>query len=101
MFPKKAKDAKFYKGRGCPDCNFTGFKGRIAIFEIMIMNDALRGMVVQSRPSNEIKQQAIQDGTGDAPTRRLEPRTGRHDHDRGSHAGGRKTELAAEQAGME
>ena len=101
MFPRKAKEARFYRGRGCPDCNFTGFKGRIAIFEIMIMNDALRGMVVRSRPSNEIKQQAIQDGLvtlrRDGWSRVLDGMTTIEEVMRVA----RKTELAAEQAEME
>lgn len=62
MFPKRIKNAKFYKGRGCPDCNFTGYKGRIAVFEIMILNEILRAMIVRQRPSNEIKQKAIENG---------------------------------------
>lgn len=61
-FPDRVKDAKFFVGRGCPDCNFTGYKGRIALFEIMIMNDTIRSMVVRQRPANEIKHQAIRDG---------------------------------------
>jgi type II secretory ATPase GspE/PulE/Tfp pilus assembly ATPase PilB-like protein len=100
LFPKKAKDAKFYKGRGCPDCNFTGFKSRIAIFEIMILNDAIRGMVVRQRPSNEIKQQAIKDGLvtlrRDGWSRVLDGMTTIEEVMRVA----RKTEFAAEQAEM-
>lgn len=62
MFPERVKNAEFYKGRGCPDCNFTGYRGRIALFEIMILNDVLRGLIVRQRPSNEIKQTAIENG---------------------------------------
>ncbi len=58
----RLEDANFLKGKGCPDCNFTGYKGRIAIFEIMIMDDLLRGMVVHQKPSNEIKKKAMQHG---------------------------------------
>jgi len=61
-FPKEIKTAKFYKGHGCPDCNFTGFRGRIALFEIMVLNDVLRGMVVHRRPSNEIRNKALEYG---------------------------------------
>jgi len=100
MFPKKAQDAKFFKGRGCPDCNFTGFKGRIAIFEIMILNDTIRGMVVRQRPSNELKQQAIQGGMvtlrRDGWSRVLDGMTTIEEVMRVA----RKTELAAEQAEM-
>jgi type II secretory ATPase GspE/PulE/Tfp pilus assembly ATPase PilB-like protein len=61
-YPDRIKGAKFYKGRGCPDCNFTSYRGRLAIFEIMVLNDAIRGMIVHQRPSNEIKHKAIENG---------------------------------------
>ncbi len=62
LFPERIKTAKFHKGRGCPTCNFTGYKGRIAVFEIMILNDQIRGLIVRQRPSNEIKQAALEHG---------------------------------------
>jgi type II secretory ATPase GspE/PulE/Tfp pilus assembly ATPase PilB-like protein len=62
LFPEKMKDAKFFKGHGCPNCNFTGYKGRIALCEIMILDDALRGLIVHQRPANEIRDQAITTG---------------------------------------
>jgi type II secretory ATPase GspE/PulE/Tfp pilus assembly ATPase PilB-like protein len=62
IFPDRAKGAKYYQGHGCPDCNFTGYKGRIALFEIMVLNDMLRGLIVRERPSGEIKKQAIESG---------------------------------------
>ena len=60
--PGALEGAIFCKGRGCPECNFTGYHGRLAIFEIMVMNDALRSMIVKQRPSNEIRHQAEVDG---------------------------------------
>jgi type II secretory ATPase GspE/PulE/Tfp pilus assembly ATPase PilB-like protein len=62
VFPDEARGAKYYHGRGCPDCNFTGYKGRIALFEIMVLNDVLRGLIVKERPSNEIKKHAMESG---------------------------------------
>ncbi|MBN2301220.1 MAG: type II/IV secretion system protein, partial [Lentisphaerae bacterium] len=62
MFPDRMANAKFHAGHGCPSCNFTGYKGRIALFEIMILDDELRGMIVRQRPSNEIKQTAMSHG---------------------------------------
>ena len=61
-FPDRVKDAKFFKGHGCPNCNFTVYKGRIALCEIMILDDALRGLIVHQRPSNEIRDQAVKAG---------------------------------------
>jgi type II secretory ATPase GspE/PulE/Tfp pilus assembly ATPase PilB-like protein len=60
--PDMAKGAAFFTGHGCPECNFTGFRGRIALFEIMLLNDYLRGMIVHQRPANEIKHKAIENG---------------------------------------
>jgi type II secretory ATPase GspE/PulE/Tfp pilus assembly ATPase PilB-like protein len=61
-FPDKIRNATFYRGHGCPACDFTGYRGRIAIFEIMVLNDKLRSMIVHQRPSNELCHQAIRDG---------------------------------------
>jgi type IV pilus assembly protein PilB len=60
--PGALEGAVFCKGRGCPECSFTGYRGRLAIFEVMVLNDALRSMIVKQRPSNEIRQQAEADG---------------------------------------
>ncbi|MCX7592111.1 MAG: GspE/PulE family protein [Kiritimatiellae bacterium] len=62
FYPTGVAGARFYKGKGCPDCNFTGYRGRIGLFEIMVLNDILRGMIVRRRPSNEIKRTAIEHG---------------------------------------
>jgi type II secretion system protein E len=56
------KDATLYKGKGCSECNGTGFKGRIAIFEIFTMNDTLREMVFESASSAELKKKAVEMG---------------------------------------
>jgi type II secretory ATPase GspE/PulE/Tfp pilus assembly ATPase PilB-like protein len=62
MFPERARGARFFKAHGCPDCNFTGYRGRLALFEVMMMDDALRSLVVHQRPANEIRHAAIQTG---------------------------------------
>lgn len=54
---------KVYKGRGCEVCNHTGFSGRIAILEILMMNEALRKLIFSRASSDEIKAKAIQMGT--------------------------------------
>ena len=61
-FPDRVRDAVFFQGRGCPDCNFTGYHRRMGLFEIMLMNDELRSLVVHRRPANEIKQKALENG---------------------------------------
>ena len=60
--PDRMAGAAFYAGRGCPDCNFTGYRGRTALLEIMLMSDEIRGLVAHQRPSSEIKRAALREG---------------------------------------
>lgn len=53
-----AQNGKFMRGRGCSHCNHTGFRGRVAIFEMMVMNPALREMTFNREPSQNIRRQA-------------------------------------------
>lgn len=61
-YPERSRGAKFYRGRGCPECNFTGYRGRMALFEIMVLDDTIRSLIVHERPSNEIKRAAMENG---------------------------------------
>ena len=54
--------AKFYHGRGCEECRFTVFKGRTGIYEILIMEDKLRPLVIERTSSNTIKAAACANG---------------------------------------
>ena len=48
-----SRGKKFYRGRGCDECNNTGYKGRMGLFELMIMNDDLRDMIMaNARPTS-------------------------------------------------
>ncbi len=53
---------KYYRGRGCEECKFLGYRGRTAIYEIMDMNEELRELTVQRVAASRIKQQALTDG---------------------------------------
>jgi type IV pilus assembly protein PilB len=55
-------DKQFYKGRGCEDCNETGYKGRKGIYETLRLNDTLREMVNQRAPGVVLRQKAIELG---------------------------------------
>ena len=44
--PEQASTKKFYYGKGCEKCNNTGYKGRQGIYELLVMNDTLREMIV-------------------------------------------------------
>ena len=53
---------KFYYGKGCPDCNRSGYKGRQGLFELMTINDQLRALITQKAPTLVLKQKAIESG---------------------------------------
>lgn len=56
------KDVKLYRGKGCEKCNFSGFWGRVAIFEILLVDDEIRGMIMKRVPAGEIKKAALAKG---------------------------------------
>jgi general secretion pathway protein E len=49
---------KSCKGKGCPDCRGTGFKGRKGIGELLVMNDELRELIVARAPARALKEAA-------------------------------------------
>jgi type IV pilus assembly protein PilB len=51
-------NAIFCRGKGCNHCQHTGYRGRIAAFELMIMNSTLREMTFKSEPSQNLRRQA-------------------------------------------
>ena len=53
---------KFYKGAGCDACNNTGYKGRTALFELMILNDKIREMILGGASTDDLRDQAARDG---------------------------------------
>ena len=48
----------FYRGKGCEVCNSTGYKGRVGLFELMIMNDELRDMVMNNASIDALRDTA-------------------------------------------
>ncbi len=57
-----APKVKVYEGKGCSICNNTGYKGRVAIYEVMGMTPQVREIVLKRGSADEIKKQAIRDG---------------------------------------
>lgn len=60
--PEEVEEVKIYKGRGCPVCNNSGYKGRVALMEVMEMSEQLREMVLMGANSVELKKQALEEG---------------------------------------
>ena len=55
------KGKKIFKGKGCPKCNGTGYYGRIAILEALLIDDKIREMVMRKESSDTIKNYAIKE----------------------------------------
>jgi type IV pilus assembly protein PilB len=53
---------EFFQGKGCPSCNGTGFRGRVALYEVMVMSDSMRESVIANATTTELKRQAIREG---------------------------------------
>ena len=52
----------FYEGEGCIECGGTGYKGRQAICELLDLSDRIREMILERRPTSEIKKAAREEG---------------------------------------
>jgi len=60
--PEMAEDRVIYRGRGCPACLDTGYKGRTGIFELMILDEPVRNLILKTSDANAIKQKAVEQG---------------------------------------
>jgi len=57
-----AETVKCYKGKGCPVCNGSGYKGRIALYEVMPVGNEIKEMVLEGASADELKKTAIRLG---------------------------------------
>lgn len=60
--PKTYKNYTFYEGKGCINCNGTGYFGRHAIGELLDLSDRIRELILEKRPASEIKRAAKEEG---------------------------------------
>ncbi len=60
--PTSAEKIIVHKGSGCPTCNNTGYKGRVAIYEVLEMTPMIKEILLRNGSVDEIKRQAIKDG---------------------------------------
>lgn len=56
------KDARVYRGQGCEVCHFTGYAGRIGVFEVLEVTPRIRKLITQKAEANDIQNQAVGDG---------------------------------------
>jgi type IV pilus assembly protein PilB len=60
--PDVAAKATFIRGRGCYDCNNTGYRGRQGLYEVMAVSPTIRDMILNRVSAREIKAQAMREG---------------------------------------
>lgn len=58
--PKDLEGAAFKVGRGCPQCDNTGYRGRIAVFEMLVLNEPVRDAILERKTSHQIRQVSIE-----------------------------------------
>ncbi len=56
------KNMLFYKGKGCESCNNSGSRGRIGVYEVMMMSERLRDIILNGGSTDDIRRQAIEEG---------------------------------------
>jgi type IV pilus assembly protein PilB len=60
--PDEAKNFNVYKGKGCAICSGTGYKGRVGLYEVMVMREEVKELVLSRSSASEIKKEAIRLG---------------------------------------
>jgi type IV pilus assembly protein PilB len=58
--PEDVAGANFMMGRGCPDCRFTGGRGRVGIFEMLVLNEQVKDAILQRKTSYEIRRISVE-----------------------------------------
>ena len=60
--PEMLKQAEFSRGKGCPYCGRTGYRGRIGIYELMLINNKMRDLMFRGADTKELRVEAIKNG---------------------------------------
>lgn len=60
--PEQAAKMSFYRGMGCDICNNTGYKGRVGLFELMMVTDKMRDMIMQNCTADDLRSEAQKNG---------------------------------------
>ena len=62
LSPHDIGDKVFYYGRGCSNCNDTGYRGRKGIFELLVISEAVRNLINEKAPAVVVRQKAVELG---------------------------------------
>jgi type IV pilus assembly protein PilB len=57
-----SNEITLYKGEGCPYCKDTGYKGRVAIFELMVITENIRELIIKNVTTGKLRQAAVKEG---------------------------------------
>jgi type II secretory ATPase GspE/PulE/Tfp pilus assembly ATPase PilB-like protein len=61
-YEKIERPEKIMKGAGCETCKFTGYRGRMAIYEVLVINEEIREMIIDKASASQIKKKAVEMG---------------------------------------
>jgi len=61
-FGDQISQQKFYRGKGCEECGGSGYKGRIGIFETLVVNENIRQLILEKASSSKIRKEAVNSG---------------------------------------
>ncbi|HRR31920.1 MAG TPA: type II secretion system ATPase GspE [Candidatus Sumerlaeia bacterium] len=62
VLPEEVADVEFFKGIGCDDCSYTGYKGRMGIFELLEITEEIRDLILRRASTDEIQAMALHQG---------------------------------------
>jgi general secretion pathway protein E len=62
IVPEQLEGGMAYRGKGCPACSETGYRGRTAIYEMLIVSEAIRHLIMKKADSTSICRQAVEEG---------------------------------------
>jgi len=62
LTPEDVEGREFHRGKGCPHCNHQGYRGRVALYEIMVMDDEIRELIMQHASTNVLRNEARKRG---------------------------------------
>lgn len=60
--PKDNGDMRVFSARGCPNCNMTGYKGRVGLYEVMPISPSIRRLIHKGASTEELRNQAVSEG---------------------------------------
>jgi len=62
IFPEEPLHLKFFKGEGCVDCNYTGYRGRVALSELLLINNAISRVILDNGDESAVYEVAKREG---------------------------------------